>query len=176
MKPQYSFSQAKPPLSPGLRLIAVFKLVQGLLLALLGTGFWMLISRDADAQATHWLGALRIDINGHFTRSLLNKVDAINPLHFKRLSLGAFLYAGMLMTEGTGLLLQKWWAEYLTVVVTGSFLPLELYEVTRHFSVTTLVILAANLAVVWYLVKILLDKHRQKDLRSASGETSDNRS
>ncbi len=152
---------------PGLRLIAGFKLAQGLVLVLVGAGLSFLITRDPDAQVAHWLAALQIDTDNTFMHSLLSKLDAISPLKFQRLSIGAFFYAGLLMTEGTGLLLQKRWAEFLTVFVTGSFLPWESFEVARHFNLAALAILTVNAAIVWYLVNALVDKRRKRHL---SGE------
>ena len=35
-----------------------------------------------------------------------------------------------------GLLLRKHWAEYFTIITTGLFIPLEIYELVRHFTVT----------------------------------------
>ena len=41
-----------------------------------------------------------------------------------------FCYAALLLTGGTGLLLRCHCAQYFTVIVASSFLPLELYERT----------------------------------------------
>ena len=49
-------------------------------------------------------------------------------------------------------MLRRRWAEYLTVVATGSLLPLELYEVARKFSVLRVGVLAINLAIVAYVI------------------------
>lgn len=145
----------------GLRLIAGFKLVQGVLLCLVGTGLLILITKDPDAEVARWLAALQIDTNNELVRNLSTRLDAISPLKFERLGIAAFIYAGMLLFEGTGLLLQKRWAEFLTIFVTGSFLPLELLEVARHFTLAPVILLLANGAVVWYLVHALKLKHRQ---------------
>jgi uncharacterized membrane protein (DUF2068 family) len=51
-----------------------------------------------------------------------------------------------------GLLLRRHWAEYLAVVATASFLPLEVYELIRHVRPTQVVVVAANLAIVLYLI------------------------
>jgi uncharacterized membrane protein (DUF2068 family) len=56
------------------------------------------------------------------------------------------------LTEGVGLLLRQHWAEYFTILVTGSFVPLELYELTRRFTATRLLLIGVNVVVVWYLV------------------------
>ncbi len=148
--------------STGLRLIAGFKLAQGLLLCLVGTGLLILITKDPDAQVARWLAALQIDTDNDFVRSLLSRLEAISPLKFERLGIVAFLYAGLLLVEGTGLLLQKRWAEFFTIFVTGSFLPFELFEVFRHFALPPVALLVANGAIVWYLVNALKNKHQKR--------------
>jgi uncharacterized membrane protein (DUF2068 family) len=65
---------------------------------------------------------------------------------------GTFIYAGLFATEGTGLLLRKRWAEYFTTITTGLFIPLEIVEIARHFTVTKLTVTVINVLIVWYLV------------------------
>ena len=38
------------------------------------------------------------------------------------------------------------------MIATSVFLPLEIYELARHFTVTKLVVTAINVLIVWYLV------------------------
>ena len=71
-----------------------------------------------------------------------------------------FVYALLFATEGTGLLLRKHWAEYFTVVVTGSFMPFEIWELARHATVTRGAALVINaLVVVYLIVRIHARKH-----------------
>jgi hypothetical protein len=46
----------------------------------------------------------------------------------------------------------KRWAEYLTLIVTASFLPLEIYELSVRVSVLKLIAFVLNIAVVVYLL------------------------
>ena len=54
--------------------------------------------------------------------------------------------------EGVGLVLGKVWAEYVTLILTASFLPWEVIEIIRHVTWIKVVLLLVNLAVVIYLV------------------------
>ena len=54
--------------------------------------------------------------------------------------------------------LEKVWAEYLTLILTISFLPWELYELARKPDWFRLSLLLINLAVLWYLVWLLRRK------------------
>jgi uncharacterized membrane protein (DUF2068 family) len=59
-------------------------------------------------------------------------------------------YAAIEVIEGFGLWWGKRWAEYLTVVATAAFLPLEVYELTEKISWFKIATLTLNiLAVLW---------------------------
>ena len=86
---------------------------------------------------------------------LVERAFSVNPRQLKELSAGTFFYASLLLTEGIGLLLRKGWAEYFTVITTSVFIPLEVYELARHFTLIRLGVLVVNAAIVWYLVRRL---------------------
>jgi uncharacterized membrane protein (DUF2068 family) len=49
--------------------------------------------------------------------------------------------------------LKRRWAEYFTIIVTSSFIPLELYEVAKRLTPIRLVVIALNVVIVLYLVR-----------------------
>ena len=134
-------------------LIAVFKLVKALLLVAVGIGAIRLLHRDLAGVVTHWVQVLRVDPDNRYLHGLLEKIFRVTPRQLKELSVGTFLYAGMFATEGVGLLLRKRWAEYFTIVTTGLFIPVELFEMVRHFTMTRLVVGIVNGLIVIYLVR-----------------------
>ena len=66
--------------------------------------------------------------------------------------------------EGVGLLLLKRWAEIFAVIVTASFIPLEIYHLVRHVSPIKIVVIILNAATVAYLIWRL--KHDRKTGRT----------
>jgi uncharacterized membrane protein (DUF2068 family) len=76
----------------------------------------------------------------------------VHTKELKELSILGLGYAALFLTEGTGLLLRKRWAEWLTIIATSSFMPLELYELIQKFSALGLLLLVVNAAVVLFLV------------------------
>jgi uncharacterized membrane protein (DUF2068 family) len=66
----------------------------------------------------------------------------------------AFLiaYAVIEMVEAVGLWSLKRWGEYVAVIATAAFLPLEIYELTENVSWLKIGALIVNLALVVYLV------------------------
>ncbi len=51
--------------------------------------------------------------------------------------------------------MKKRWAEYLTLVITLSFIPLEVFELAKHFRPIKVVILVLNIVIATYLVVML---------------------
>lgn len=141
--------------SRGLMLIAVFKLLKGVVLLAVGIGALRLLHKDVAAIADHWINAFRGDPHNRYLHWLLAKLPMVDDRKLKELSVGTFVYSAIFLTEGTGLALGKRWAEYFTIVTTTSFLPLELYEIFRHATIAKGVALAVNIAVVLYLVREL---------------------
>lgn len=137
---------------PALRLIAVFKLVKGAALVVVGLGALRLIHRDVADTLAGWVTNIRVDPDNRFVNNVLERASGVTDRQLEAIGLGTFFYAALLLTEGVGLLLQKRWAEYFTVIVTASFIPLELYELVERVTPVKIVVLAVNVAIVWYLV------------------------
>lgn len=135
-----------------LLLIAIFKLIKGILLLAVGVGAIRLLHRDVAGTVMHWINLLRVDPDNRLIHRLLTHVLWVSPNQLKALSVGTFVFAGLYLTEGTGLLLRKRWAEYFTIITTAGLIPLELYEMARHLTAGKVAILAVNVAIVMYLV------------------------
>lgn len=136
----------------GLLLIGVLKLLKALALFVVGVGLLSLLHRDAAAAVRHWIGFFRLDVHARLIEELIAKVAGVDQHTMRRLGIGTLSYASVFAVEGVGLLLQKAWAEYMTTGVTISFLPIEIYELVAHPSITKALVMLINVAVVIYLV------------------------
>ncbi len=143
----------------GLLVVAVFKIAKGLMLLVLGLGMLRLLHKDFEDVFEGWINLFRIDPNNHYVASLLAKTGLVDDRKLEQLSALTLMYAGLFLTEGFGLYMEKRWAEWLSVIATASFLPIEIFEVVKHFSIIKVCLLIVNLAVVWFLVHTL----RRKD-------------
>ncbi len=135
-----------------LRLIAIFKFFKAALLIALGVGLFRVMNRDIGNVLEHWCQALRLDPGSHFINLALEKAAHVSPAQVRKLGLGSFLYAALFLAEGTGLWLRKRWGEWLTVIITSSLVPVEIYEIHRHPSYVKVAVLALNVAIVIYLI------------------------
>jgi uncharacterized membrane protein (DUF2068 family) len=134
-------------------LIGLFKLLKALLLIAIGIGAIKLLHKDLVGTVVHWTQVLGVDPDNRFVHGMLVRIFRVTPKQLKELSVGTFLYAGLFAVEGIGLLLGKRWAEYFTIVTTSGLIPLEIFELARHFTVTKLVVALVNVLIVWYLVR-----------------------
>ena len=151
----------------GLVAIGIFKLLQGLLLVGFAFGFLRFLHRDVQEVVTTWLETMHFDLDAQNIADFLASLGGITDTQIRTLSGVAFLYSGIFFTEGVGLLLKKRWAEYLTVVATSLFIPIELYEVIRHFGPVKFAVLVLNVAIVWFLIRLL---RREPALPHALGQ------
>jgi len=133
----------------GLAVIAVFKVVKGLLLLLLGLGLLKLVHAEIATLFSLLIADSRL------IHELVLKVDALQPHSVLLAGFVSLGYATMLLVEGVGLWLELTWAAYLTVVSTSLLLPFELYEVIERVSMLRVGVLLLNLIIVLYLVSQL---------------------
>lgn len=135
-----------------IRLVAIFKLLKAAFLIVAGVGILKLIHMDVARQLDHWIAMLGLDPGSRYVNHVIQKVTRLSPNRIKELGLGSFVYAALFLTEGIGLWLLKRWAEWFTVIITSSLVPLEVYEIYRHPTPIKIVVLVINIAVVAYLL------------------------
>jgi len=154
-------------LDRGIILIGFFKLLKGVLFVLLGIGAFRLIHRDILDVVTGWLINMHFDPESRFVNLVLDKAALIDAHRMRQISIAIFCYAGLDFIEGTGLVLEKTWAEYLTLILTASFLPWELFEILRHPTWTKAALTLINVLVVIYLVFYVQWRIRQRHKKGA---------
>jgi len=144
-------------------MIAGFKLAKGALLLAVGVGALALVGKDVSDQAARLVAVLSVDPDTTYVHALMVMLTRIDDRTLAKISAGTFFYAGLLLTEGIGLFLRKRWAEYFTIAVTGSFIPLEMYELIKSFSTAKAAVLLVNVGVVAYLAIRVLRINRPKE-------------
>jgi uncharacterized membrane protein (DUF2068 family) len=137
--------------SATLLLIGLFKLLKGIALLAVGIGALRFLHRDLAHSIEHWINILRVDPDNRHVHALLVRAFRVTPHQLKALSAGTFIYAALFLTEGTGLILRRRWAEYLTIITTGGLVPLEIYEIAHHLTLIKIAVLILNIAIVVYL-------------------------
>jgi uncharacterized membrane protein (DUF2068 family) len=152
-KPAVAGAQGGGKRAAGLYTIIALKLAKGVLLLLVGLGVASLAGRDLQAVFDSLLRWVDLDPEHHFFAALGAKLQTITPGNIRWVASGTLLYSALLFVESIGLMFRTFWAAWLAIGETAFFIPLEVFELLRNYSVTVTVILVANTAIVWYLVR-----------------------
>lgn len=144
-----------------LRLIAINRGLHFLVLGLLGIAILVFASRQEQLRGEFYKLATAIQraVGGGPVQAEkvgllgeLNKLFSLRSSTLTGVGLAVLGYAAVEGVEAVGLWLQKRWAEYLTLIVTASFLPLEVYEMAHHLTPLKAIAFVINVAVVLYLL------------------------
>ena len=135
-----------------LTLIGIGKLLKATVLIVVGVLAMRATRPDDAAKLHHLVATLGFHPGSHFVHDALERVAGLDAKRLREIGVATFVYAALFLVEGLGLLARKRWAEYFTVIITGSFIPLEVYEMVRHFTAGRLLGAALNVAAVAYLV------------------------
>lgn len=137
----------------GLRGIIAIKTFYGVLFFVIGLGVFALINKDISDLAEQAANSLGIDPENAHLVALLEWLTGVSPKQIVAVGLGSILYSSLLLAMAWGLYLRQVWAEWLTIVATGLFIPIEVYEVVRSWRMTYVVVLVVNASIVWYLLR-----------------------
>ena len=152
--------EGEPPLSApdapretGLRGIIAIKAFYGMLFLVIGLGVFALINKDVSDLAEQAADSLGVDPNDRYLLLLLEWLTGVSPKQIIVVGFGTILYSGLLLTMAWGLHLRRTWAEWLTIVATGIFIPFEFYEVVIAPRFTYAAVLLINVLILWYLIR-----------------------
>jgi uncharacterized membrane protein (DUF2068 family) len=140
-----------------LRAIAIDRGLHFVVLALLGLAILLFASKQTQLRDTFYRvaadlsgGPIQKDKVGVLGE--LNKLFSLKSSTLNLVGFGVIGYAVLEGVEAVGLWWQKRWAEYLTLIATALFIPLEVYEIVHKGSPLKILALIVNVAVVLYLL------------------------
>jgi uncharacterized membrane protein (DUF2068 family) len=144
-----------------LRLIAINRAFHFLLLGLLGTALLLFAAHRTELKGTFYrvVADVQNGVGGGPVQTgktgVVHELDKLFTLKSDTLDLVGVAVLGYAVVEGVeavGLWFQRRWAEYLTFVVTTSFVPLEVYELVHKLTPFKVFALILNVAIVIYLL------------------------
>jgi len=144
-----------------LRVFAVERFIRALVFLGLAYGLWRFTYARQSIDATfdrerpivrELFLQLGYNIDNSKLVGLIQHALTLSAASITLLTAGLGAYAVVEIVEGAGLWLGQRWGEYFAMVATSAGLPLEIYDLTRKVTVTTLIFLLINLALVLYLV------------------------
>jgi uncharacterized membrane protein (DUF2068 family) len=144
-----------------LRLLAVERGIRGVLLVALAYGVYRFEGAQDSLQRLFddYLPRLTpvadhagIDLQSTGPVRLIQKALQADPHTLTLVSLGVLAYGALELLEAVGLWLMKRWGEYVAVVGTAIFVPLEIYELLERVTWLRVLAFALNLFAVVYIV------------------------
>jgi uncharacterized membrane protein (DUF2068 family) len=134
-----------------LRTIAIYKLLKVLLLLALVYGEVRLSDASLTAKLLTWASERPLGLEHDVVTRFLEWFSGLSASRVHALRIVTFAYAAIFATEGIGLWMQKRWAEWLTVIITASLIPLEVWELIFRPNIGKAVVLVGNTVIVIYL-------------------------
>jgi uncharacterized membrane protein (DUF2068 family) len=144
-----------------LRLLALERGVRGVLLVVLAYGVYRFegaqdsLQRVFDDYLPRLTPVARhagVDLQSTGPVHLIQKALAADPHTLTLISLGVLAYGALELLEAVGLWLMRRWGEYVAVVGTAVFIPLEVYELVETVTWLRVAALLLNLFAVVYIL------------------------
>jgi uncharacterized membrane protein (DUF2068 family) len=144
-----------------LRLLAVERFVRGLLLVALAYGVYKFEGSRNSLQKvfdtylpllTPLADKLGVDLQTAGPVKLIEKALELKHSTLLLVAVGVLAYGALQLVEGVGLWLMRRWGEYVAVVGTSVFIPLEVYEIVEKVTWLRIAALLVNVFAVVYIV------------------------
>lgn len=144
-----------------LRALAIERWARGVILLLLGVGVLRLKSTQVSLKQLFerdlkslkpFFNQIHFNVSDSSTIHSIEKVLNAKPSTLNLIAAGILFYGLLQIAEGIGLWSLKRWGEYVAVVGTTLFIPLEVYELVEKVSWLKITVLVVNVAAVLYLV------------------------
>ena len=144
-------------LTPMVRVIIAERFIKGSALVLGGLALALLSGQHV---FTEWAEDVQQQLlltptRGFITTLIDNVILKFGGLTVRTevvIGIAAAAYGALDVVEGTGLVLRRRWAEYLVLVATVAFLPLEVDELIKHATILKLGALLLNIVIAVYLI------------------------
>jgi uncharacterized membrane protein (DUF2068 family) len=137
--------------APTLYLIIAIKLLKGSFLLLVAFGVYKLAGKDLGDQFESLLHFLKFDPERKFFAEIGKWLDTVTATNVRWVATGALLYSLFSLIEAGGLMLRVSWAGWMAIGESAFFIPIEVYELLKHFTATVFIILILNIVIVVYL-------------------------
>lgn len=132
----------------GVRLIAVWEAVKGVLVLLVaGVAVWFL-HPDAVSALNKLAAQLHLDPTGHLGQAFQRAASNLTDTHLLLIAVGAGFYTLLHFVEAYGLWRQRRWGWMLGIASAGIYLPVEMWELFHHPTWTSAGVLLLNMAII----------------------------
>ncbi len=145
----------------GLRTIAIFEAVKGVLVLLAALGILHYLHRDLGDAAEEIVQRLHMNPAHRYGQIFIEAADKLDDGKLWALAGGALAYSTVRLAEAYGLWNRRVWAEWFALLSGALYVPWELYELLEHATKFRFAVLATNVAIVAYMAWIRITAWRR---------------
>jgi uncharacterized membrane protein (DUF2068 family) len=159
-------AKTKPKRAPTLYFIVAFKFMKGIAALLLAIGVYSLSDNNLPNDFRRLLEFLHIDPEKKFFLDIADRLNDVTPANLHWLTGVTITYGLFMLVQGVGLACRVSWAVWLVIAESAFFVPIEILDLIHrhnpnsehphllaHPKIAVLIVLAVNVAIVWYLFK-----------------------
>jgi len=154
----------------GLRAVAVYEALKGVIVLALATGLLALLHKDVESFAENLLVHLHINLDRRIAQVVLNAASKMTDTRLWGLAIGAMAYSAVRFTEAWGLWHRRVWAEWFALLSGALYLPLEIVKLTEHRNAVHAAVFLGNLALVLYMLYIRVEACRDREYDEPANE------
>ncbi|CAM3193726.1 DUF2127 domain-containing protein [Vibrio diazotrophicus] len=144
----------------GLKAIAALEAFKGLLSLIVAFGLHVLAGQNLQRVAETIVSHAHLNPAGRIPSLFIHDMSTLPEGKIVILS------AMIRFMEAYGLWRGFVWIEWFALISGGVYLPFEIYEMYTHISAIGVGIFLVNVAVVWYMARILLSKRKERRVTS----------
>ncbi|HWR52540.1 MAG TPA: DUF2127 domain-containing protein [Bryobacteraceae bacterium] len=140
----------------GLRAVAIFEALKGMVVLALGLGLLALLHKDVEQAAENVLLHLHINPDRRLSHAILDAASRVTDGRLWAVAGAATAYAGVRFTEAWGLWHRRVWAEWFALLSGALYLPWEILKIFERPNWLHVTLLTGNIAIVLYMLYIRL--------------------
>jgi uncharacterized membrane protein (DUF2068 family) len=162
-------------MTSGVRTVAVFEALKGVLVLVAGFGLLSLVHRDLEEVAEQLVRISHLNPAYHYPRIFIEAATHTDNNRLKLYAAIAFLYSSLRFIEAYGLWRAKAWAEYFAIISGGAYLPFEIMELVRKPTPIRAGVLIVNAIIVLYMIYVRWTNHKERTKAAGSAAIADKR-
>jgi uncharacterized membrane protein (DUF2068 family) len=154
----------------GLRTVAVVEAFKGAAVMALCIVLLSLLHKNLDIVVDHLTGWLRLNPDSRVADWFYEVADRTTGRGIWTAVSVGLAYSACRFVEAYGLWNERYWAEWFAVISGAIYVPFELFALIEHPHWTKFVVLAGNILVVLYILRILIESRRERCVVKTVGE------
>jgi len=146
----------------GVRTVATIEFTKGIVVILAGLGAFSMRHRDIWGVAESFLEFFHVNPYHHYVGIFINLVYKISDVRLWKIAVVASIYVILRFVEAYGLWYLCAWAEWLALGSGAMYIPFEAADLMHRPTWLGLVIIAVNILIVAYMLKLRLEAARKR--------------